>query len=340
MERPLCPSLPAGWVANPPRQGEQSGLVAHIDELLGALERQLAQLEAFIAARAARAEQGGVDMLQGSVRQKRAVFNMLAPLGQLRDALLSLLAGSGNDNRQELRLACGEDCQRIAHVSAMTEAVAAFTCGSNLAEDARLKGCADACAAVEGVLRDSGLAERLREAKIRAREALQEASPATVALQEAAPEASPASVESSSPSRQPLRIMRTTTFNHVHTHETRMHLFEELDTMENRPAGRNSLTSEIVTQELNVLDKLFDMYDKDGNGLLEGEEYDKVISELSLHVHREAEERGAKYGKKTFVPPLNVIENWVKEVVDPNSDGAITREEARVGIKKVVDDID
>ena len=123
--------------------------------------------------------------------------------------------------------------------------------------------------------------------------------------------------ETSTPgeSRQaPLRICRTATFNHVHMHETRMNLFEELDTLEQRSGGTGSVKSDFAAQELQVMDRLFDMYDKDGNGLPDGDEYDRVISELALHVHREAEARGSKYGKKTFVPPFSIIENWVKEV--------------------------
>jgi len=291
----------------PPLNSSSSGpLAKRIDELLALLDQRLREFEAAMSA--APTDSQGSEPMGWSVRQKRAILNTLDPLGQLRDTLKTLLAsGQGSAGRQELRDACGKDCQRIAHVFALTEMLTSLTSGSNLADDPRLKGCADACSAVEGVLRDSGLQARLVEAQSCAREALAEKNPTVV-------------------SRQLTRQMSVAEPCRTNCKG----LLEQLDGIERGPGAA----------ALEIVDELFDFYDSDGNQLLEGEEYDKVINDLAKHVMEEAEQRAAHYGKKGFVPSANVLKDWIKAVVDPNSDGAITREEARAGFKKVVDDID
>ena len=71
--------------------------------------------------------------------------------------------GEAGGVTDECSQACKCTNKRIAQIRAMMEAVTAFTSGSNLAEDARLKGCTNACATMEGMLRNSGLAESLKE---------------------------------------------------------------------------------------------------------------------------------------------------------------------------------
>jgi len=256
-----------------------------IGELLALLDKRLWELED---------AQGHPHF--GPVRQKRAVLHMLELVGTLRDALLGLLASS-TAGRQGLRHFCGEDCWQIAHIRNLIEMLANHLSGSNLAEDARLKGCADACSAVEGVLQDSALGARLVEAQQRGREI-----------------------------RKHLEDTRLKGCDRDHAKD----LLECLDVLDRPVAG----------SALHIVDSLFDFYDTDGNQLLEGQEYENVIADLAEHVMEEAKARSAKYGGATFVPSARVLRDWIKEVIDPNADGAITREEARIGFKKVVDDID
>merc|ERR1712039_45530 len=60
-----------------------------------------------------------------------------------------------------------------------------------------------------------------------------------------------------------------------------------------------------------LIDQLFDCYDVDENGLLEGREYDRAVSDLATHISRKAEIRVERYGQKSFVLPWTVIQDWV-----------------------------
>lgn len=89
-----------------------------------------------------------------------------------------------------------------------------------------------------------------------------------------------------------------------------------------------------------IVEALFDVYDEDGNGLLEDHEAETAVSDLVAHVMTEAAERASYYGGTSFVPGEDAVRNWVWDVVDKDKDKKITLAEAIQGFVTVVDDID
>eukprot|EP00439_Symbiodinium_sp_Y106_P058600 s962_g8.t1 len=127
---------------------------AVMDELLAHLEESLVQ----------------VALSQShAVLLRRAELHALTLLGAGRDFLLRSLRGS--TGRQRLESLFGGDCARISRLRAVLESL---PLSAGRTADARLKGCSDACDAVESVLRDLGLQETLRSAQQQKKAALQE----------------------------------------------------------------------------------------------------------------------------------------------------------------------
>merc|ERR1719510_437810 len=77
-----------------------------------------------------------------------------------------------------------------------------------------------------------------------------------------------------------------------------------------------------------------------GTGMVEGKVYESAIEDLASYVRQEAAERLQKYGSQMTLPSEELLRTWVTDIVDPNHDGAISREEARIGFRQVVNDIE
>jgi Ca2+-binding EF-hand superfamily protein len=108
-----------------------------------------------------------------------------------------------------------------------------------------------------------------------------------------------------------------------------------------------------------TIEEIFNSFDVDKNGILEGDEYAKCIRQLAEHMHREMEEvMETVFNKmakdldmsKDEVDVVrnehnakNTVESFEQEVislVDADGDGKITLEEAKEGFHKVVDKIE
>jgi len=274
-----------------------------MDAILDRMNERLEGLRAAIEAAPSGQPSGSPSTT--SVARKKALFSVFEPVDQARDFMTGLLEHeTGTKERPQLQLVFGGDCHRIAHVRAVLEMLGEMLQGSHMAKADRMSMCLKRCEAVESVLRDSGLGASLAKAQEDEKGKVQEI---------LTPAAIPASVSSSSLTPA--------------SPSSRLKYLQAIDEAESANAV------------LRKIDRLFDAYDADGNGLLEGDNYEQAINDLSQYMLKEAQERMEKYGKGTL-PPESLIRQWVTDVVDPNNDGAITREEARIGFKQVVDDIE
>jgi len=239
-------------------------------------------------------------------------------LGDLHDALLALLVGGTAAG--SLRQACVEDCRRVAHIHLLVETLTRSleldraAAAKEEEDEPRLVALAAACAEAERVLREAGLSESLAEAQGREPDALRRATAEAVVEDRGV-----------APAQQPLPPATTSEGD-----ETTQDLFEQLD------PSTEAFSSAVASE---APDRLFDWYDVDHNQLLEGLELEKAIADLATYVLRKAEARAARFGRRRLAPPRALVEQWVREVVDPESSSSITREEAKAGFKKVVDDV-
>merc|ERR1719440_449231 len=99
-------------------------------------------------------------------------------------------------------------------------------------------------------------------------------------------------------------------------------------------------TAETESESLHAIEMLFATYDADDSFALVGHAYNECVTDITRHLHSEAERVAERYGTTKMLPSDEVLKQWVIEIVDPNGDGAITFEEARQGFKVVVDDIE
>jgi hypothetical protein len=102
------------------------------------------------------------------------------------------------------------------------------------------------------------------------------------------------------------------------------------------------------------IDKLFSELDKDGNGVLEGDEYTKCIDELLGHLKRtseagllkiisgkvEAGKEEAAFNREWSKINFKKLRSKIENIVDANNDGKISKTEAKKGFKEVVDYMD
>eukprot|EP01003_Olkasia_polycarbonata_P000576 NODE_1117_length_603_cov_732.920578_g1043_i0.p1 GENE.NODE_1117_length_603_cov_732.920578_g1043_i0~~NODE_1117_length_603_cov_732.920578_g1043_i0.p1 ORF type:complete len:110 (-),score=44.93 NODE_1117_length_603_cov_732.920578_g1043_i0:148-477(-) len=81
-----------------------------------------------------------------------------------------------------------------------------------------------------------------------------------------------------------------------------------------------------------ALDKLFNTYDKDKSGLLEGEEFSKLLNDVSKYVHDEVEAMAAgdQYDEEA-------VRAWVTQWMDPSGDGKCSLAEMKKGLQVVLD---
>eukprot|EP00411_Alexandrium_monilatum_P120495 CAMPEP_0175637918 /NCGR_PEP_ID=MMETSP0097-20121207/2959_1 /TAXON_ID=311494 /ORGANISM="Alexandrium monilatum, Strain CCMP3105" /LENGTH=387 /DNA_ID=CAMNT_0016943611 /DNA_START=18 /DNA_END=1181 /DNA_ORIENTATION=- len=120
-----------------------------------------------------------------SVKLPSAELNLLAIIGNIRDAFLKSLKSSSRDMLDELY---GGSCTRVAHIRALIDKLELSPMN---ASDQRLRGCLNACVSVKEVLVDMGLADVLQKAEEQEKEALASTSFHAAPVEEA-PEPSPA----------------------------------------------------------------------------------------------------------------------------------------------------
>jgi len=107
-------------------------------------------------------------------------------------------------------------------------------------------------------------------------------------------------------------------------------------------------------------EEIFNRFDIDGNGVLEGDEYTACIDALLAYMEGELERELLKaiemekaQGKYTDLATKDILEallaqkfkedrmrSYITSVVDPNNDGRIMKDEALAGFKRIVDDIE
>lgn len=283
-----------------------------MDAILQTMGQRLEKLKLAIEA-----SSGGESPNKMTVALKRALFGVFEPVGLARDFMEGLLAHeSGTQHRPQLQEVFGGDCHRIARISAVLDLITELLQRRRLSRDDRLTSCRSRCESVMSVLKDSGLSERLAQAEVEEKEKVEE----MVASRDSTPVAGLPVFHGLGPA-------------------------EEEEPSLPSPSRRKTLIAQIDGAEtshavLDHIDTLFEEYDNRGTGLVEGKAYEAAISDLTAHVRREAEEVMKKYDKPMTLPSEELLRQWVMDVVDPNHDGAITREEARIGFKQVVDDIE
>merc|ERR1712048_655825 len=110
-----------------------------------------------------------------------------------------------------------------------------------------------------------------------------------------------------------------------------------------------------------TVESIFQHFDKDGNGTLEGTEYHECVRELAEHMLREYEKLmetrfekmkdmgmskeeisiiREEHKQHTSLYGIEAFKKEVIELVDVDGSGTITMEEAKDGFHKAVDKID
>lgn len=279
---------------------------------------------------------------QETVKFKRACHHVMEAYGAVRILLEeSLRKETGEKGRPKLtETFAGDGCAKIALIKAYTQFLLETSEGSQLSTDPRLLKTESASKAIENVLVDMGHAQTLKKASEEALAKVEEkAKPQELrkslrklgrdaamlnliqshndAKTDDAEPTTPLVTQQVSQDIMPEVIVKT---------GTRMAMVAQIDEMESAKAAAE------------LIDHLFDIYDHDSSGELVDNEYDLAIKDLSEHVFKEASQRNEKFG---WAPPQrDAIVNWVTQVVDPDFNGRISRAEAQIGFKKVVDDVD
>eukprot|EP00992_Anisonema_acinus_P009632 TRINITY_DN5830_c0_g1_i1.p2 TRINITY_DN5830_c0_g1~~TRINITY_DN5830_c0_g1_i1.p2 ORF type:complete len:120 (+),score=43.00 TRINITY_DN5830_c0_g1_i1:70-429(+) len=79
-----------------------------------------------------------------------------------------------------------------------------------------------------------------------------------------------------------------------------------------------------------LIDKLFDELDKDKSGVLDGEEFQHFLSEAAKYMQRDLAKQGRQYD-------VDTLRCWIKQWIDPNGDGKVSRAEMKVNLKGILD---
>lgn len=92
----------------------------------------------------------------------------------------------------------------------------------------------------------------------------------------------------------------------------------------------------------NVARKLFGKYGPDRDDIVDGVAYEQLIQDCMEYVTQEADQKYLIDLKleKSLLPAPEDLRRWVAECLDPNQDGVITFQEALLGFRKLVDDIE
>jgi len=313
-----------------PRPSLGSVDISDIDNLMMSMHRSVQQFKKALESKHARTGEA----LQDTVKFKRGKTQVLESLVGLRRYMDDLLRReSGVEGRPELVRIFGDDgCSRIAAIHSWTQLLNDAGQGSSIETDSRLTNVMSLGHSVEEILTDLGLGKALKLAKQEAKEKLQ------------------AEADAKQLAAEMRRLPRNSVFGVMDVRDGEYSPTEEVvPEMHSLPpcimntTKRLSMVSmldkaESARDALEIIDTLFDVYDHDASGSLSGEKYDLAIRDFTAHVHKEASERHKRLG---WAPPdWTFVENWVTELMDPNLDGEINREEAQGGFKKAVDDID
>eukprot|EP00667_Euglena_gracilis_P023457 EG_transcript_26493 len=79
-----------------------------------------------------------------------------------------------------------------------------------------------------------------------------------------------------------------------------------------------------------LVNELFDKVDTDKSGYIEGQEYTQFLNDVTDYMMGDFKKMGQTHDRK-------VLHRWVKEWLDPNGDGRISRRELKANIKRVLD---
>jgi len=74
---------------------------------------------------------------------------------------------------------------------------------------------------------------------------------------------------------------------------------------------------------------LFDLLDKDKSGVLEGKEYNHFIDSATKYMESDFKKQGHHYDEAT-------IRQWVRQWIDADGNGRITRQELRSRLQDVL----
>lgn len=242
-----------------------------------------------------------VDLAYRGVRFKTSMQSLIESFGRAGDYIDGILQ-QGKSGRKK----CESSCEHIAHIQAV---LAKF---QEISQNSRLQRCFDSCANAQALLRDLGLAEELRKAREKHTKALDRIS------EESAPEVPP-----------PKRLKRPTTLINVEQ------ILQEIDDFHTVAEAENSIRV------------LFEYY-SENSSFVKGHRLDLVVEDLTRHVQKEWRARNTrleKAGKKSLGDirenlSKNYLQDWIMKSIDLNNDGCLTLDEAMVGFKKVVDEID
>mmetsp|Transcript_27695 Transcript_27695/g.73070 ORF Transcript_27695/g.73070 Transcript_27695/m.73070 type:complete len:802 (-) Transcript_27695:139-2544(-) len=258
--------------------------------------------------------------LQDTVKFRRSSTEVMENLGRIRNFMADILKSeTGSKHRPRLFKVFGEDhCQKLGTVTAWTELLKDAAEGTPLASDHRLNETEREVTAIKQILSEShcDVDNNMLIAHDKAVDKLEEQVPAREV-------------------KRSMKSIRTASGSDAFTSSFIKGVIlneEEQKAADSEMQARLDLVADIDSKTsshsaLELVDKLFDIYDEDQSGVLEGKEYDLAIQDLTTHIMKKAglpEEFRVK------------MENWVTNVVDDNLDGHIDREEARTGFSKML----
>eukprot|EP00164_Ancoracysta_twista_P009680 GFYU01014408.1.p1 GENE.GFYU01014408.1~~GFYU01014408.1.p1 ORF type:complete len:106 (-),score=35.56 GFYU01014408.1:164-481(-) len=77
------------------------------------------------------------------------------------------------------------------------------------------------------------------------------------------------------------------------------------------------------------VDRLFEEYDQDKSGFVEGEEYAKFVADCTTYMVNDLKKLGHEYSEED-------IKSWITQWVDPDSNGKISRAELHANLPGVL----
>jgi len=304
-------------------------------QLLGVLERRVMAFSEVLQEQNRRLGRDllePLDPAEGTVRFRKVSMALLEPFDVANGQMQALL-GISDPNREALLEEFGGECDKIARTRALlavaqqglgVEGVCSSREYQSTAKE-RLGRCAKSCDSVEGVLSDCGLRERLRQAKEKWEPLVQEIFQRDPEARAgaAAPDA-PATADAPAAQQAPERPLATA-----------QELLRQID----EPGPEQ--------EKVGLMDRLFEVYGAGGE-TLEGKDdpdssYSRAIRDMVSYVQKEWDEREERLkrrmGKEQVLGPLSEerARRWVLAAVDLDGDGCITKDEAYVGFKRVVD---
>eukprot|EP00667_Euglena_gracilis_P030021 EG_transcript_40820 len=79
-----------------------------------------------------------------------------------------------------------------------------------------------------------------------------------------------------------------------------------------------------------LVDKMFNKLDTDGNGVLEGQEYEILMRSTIDYVVKNYHHSGASFDRSQ-------LRVWVEQTLDPNQDKKVTKEELKENLKRLLE---